>query len=129
MNSLSSFSIESIRNDINQVEMLLNTRKINYGDPLLIRELDKYSLNCVNEKNTSKLINTIQKSIKDPKYLSNKLPKINKLSKLLIEHFLRRIAGGTSTRAIVFTELRISVNEIVAALNIFPGKESVIYVL
>jgi ERCC4-related helicase len=90
-----------------------------------LKQLDKYSLNCINENNTSNLINTIKKSNNDPKYFSVKLPKITKLIELLMEHFRRRIAGGTSTRAIVFTEYRVTVSEIVESLECIPGKKAV----
>ncbi|EEY57029.1 DEAD/DEAH box RNA helicase, putative [Phytophthora infestans T30-4] len=44
-------------------------------------------------------------------------PKLVKLRQVLLEHFQRHSAGGSSTRAIVFTQYRASVSEIVALLR------------
>ncbi|EQC26413.1 hypothetical protein, variant [Saprolegnia diclina VS20] len=48
---------------------------------------------------------------------SSNNPKLAQLQKVLQEHFARHSAGGSSTRAIVFTQYRESVNEIVALLT------------
>ncbi|KAG1690078.1 hypothetical protein DVH05_028413 [Phytophthora capsici] len=44
-------------------------------------------------------------------------PKLVKLREVLLEHFQRHAAGESSTRAIVFTQYRASVSEIVALLR------------
>uniref|UniRef100_M4BYH3 Fanconi anemia group M protein n=1 Tax=Hyaloperonospora arabidopsidis (strain Emoy2) TaxID=559515 RepID=M4BYH3_HYAAE len=44
-------------------------------------------------------------------------PKLIKLREVLLEHFKRRAAGKSNTRAIVFTQYRASVSEIVALLR------------
>ncbi|CAI5710062.1 unnamed protein product [Hyaloperonospora brassicae] len=44
-------------------------------------------------------------------------PKLIKLREVLLEHFKRRAAGRSNTRAIVFTQYRASVSEIVALLR------------
>ncbi|CAH0474759.1 unnamed protein product [Peronospora belbahrii] len=44
-------------------------------------------------------------------------PKLVKLREVLLEHFQRHAAGKSSTRAIVFTQYRASVSEIVALLR------------
>lgn len=44
-------------------------------------------------------------------------PKLGKLKEVLAEHFTRYQNSGTSTRAIVFTQYRSSVNEIVGMLS------------
>ncbi|ETP49934.1 hypothetical protein F442_04642 [Phytophthora nicotianae P10297] len=48
---------------------------------------------------------------------TNSHPKLVKLREVLLEHFQRHAAGGSSTRAIVFTQYRASVSEIVALLR------------
>ncbi|KAF4137151.1 PHD-zinc-finger like domain [Phytophthora infestans] len=48
---------------------------------------------------------------------TNSHPKLVKLRQVLLEHFQRHSAGGSSTRAIVFTQYRASVSEIVALLR------------
>lgn len=47
---------------------------------------------------------------------SSSHPKLLKLREVLHEHFQRHATGGSSTRAIVFTQYRTSVNEIVGLL-------------
>ncbi|RMX65972.1 hypothetical protein DD238_002342 [Peronospora effusa] len=44
-------------------------------------------------------------------------PKLVKLREVLLEHFQRHVVGKSSTRAIVFTQYRASVSEIVALLR------------
>ncbi|KAG6962587.1 hypothetical protein JG688_00008528 [Phytophthora aleatoria] len=48
---------------------------------------------------------------------TNSHPKLVKLRQVLLEHFQRHAAGESSTRAIVFTQYRASVSEIVALLR------------
>ncbi|TDH65301.1 hypothetical protein CCR75_008546 [Bremia lactucae] len=53
----------------------------------------------------------------DSLYSTVSHPKLLKLREVLLEHFQRHDAGASSTRAIVFTQFRASVSEIVALLR------------
>ncbi|CAN0501428.1 unnamed protein product, partial [Ectocarpus sp. 8 AP-2014] len=58
------------------------------------------------------LMKLLRQTVETTAGASVKHPKLIKLKEVLREHFARHEAGGKSTRAIVFTQLRDSVEEI-----------------
>lgn len=70
----------------------------------------------------ARLVTVLQKAQHDPQYLDRRQPKIARLKELLSEHFVRRARGGASTRVIVFSQLRATVQEIVAELGELDGE-------
>lgn len=69
----------------------------------------------------STLHQVLLRSDGDESYLERRLPKIQELSKLLHEHFKRHASANSSTRALVFTQLRATVNEICSELAFVEG--------
>ncbi|CAM9841979.1 unnamed protein product, partial [Discosporangium mesarthrocarpum] len=63
------------------------------------------------------LMKLLRQTSQDTAGVSMKHPKLLKLKEVLREHFSRHEAGGSSTRAIVFTQLRDSVQEITDFLS------------
>ncbi|CAM9259423.1 unnamed protein product, partial [Choristocarpus tenellus] len=63
------------------------------------------------------LMTLLRQTTKDMSGVSIKHPKLIKLKEVLREHFARHKAGGSSTRAIVFTQFRDSVEEITEFLS------------
>jgi ERCC4-related helicase len=62
------------------------------------------------------LLNILSQARNDPQYLERRQPKIAKLKELLLEHFARHLRGGNSTRVLVFSQLRSTVQEMKAEL-------------
>ena len=66
-------------------------------------------------------VDLIQRSCTDPKYLEKRQPKLTKLKEILSDHFNRHAKVGSSTRALVFTQLRSTVHEIKTEISEVPG--------
>lgn len=64
----------------------------------------------------------VQRAVADPKYLEKRQPKLTKLKEILADHFGRHGRAGSSTRALVFTQLRSTVHEIKTEISEVHGK-------
>ena len=82
---------------------------------------DRSMNSAVNNQKFIRLISVLVKANEDNLYLEKRQPKIAKLREVLSEHFSRHLRAGSSTRALVFSQLRVTVNEIVAELSGMPG--------
>jgi hypothetical protein len=67
-------------------------------------------------------VQMLQRAAQDPKYLEKRQPKINKLKEILAEHFARHAKAGSSTRALVFSQLRSTVHEIKTEIGEVEGE-------
>ena len=64
----------------------------------------------------------LKRAATDSKYLEKRQPKIIKLKEILAEHFARHARAGSSTRALVFSQLRSTVHEIKTEISELAGK-------
>eukprot|EP01038_Epipyxis_sp_PR26KG_P015145 gene15145-20398_t len=77
-------------------------------------------MSAINNFKFTKLLSVLEKAKEDNLYIERQ-PKIAKLQQVLIQHFERHHRAGSSTRALVFSQLRVTVNEIKAELAGLPG--------
>jgi len=70
----------------------------------------------------ARTVDLLQRAVQDPKYLEKRQPKLNKLKEILSDHFGRHGRAGSSTRALVFSQLRSTVHEIKTEISDVPGK-------
>ena len=70
----------------------------------------------------------LSRAVLDPKYLERRAPKLAKLKEILGDHFGRHGRVGSSTRALVFSQLRSTVHEIKTEIGEVPGMFVVCYV-
>jgi ERCC4-related helicase len=70
-------------------------------------------------------VDLVSRACADTKYLERRQPKLDKLREVLGDHFARHGKVGSSTRALVFTELRSTVHEIKTELSDVPGTAAV----
>ncbi len=80
------------------------------------------SSSVVQDPHFDRLANVLEKARNDAQYLERRQPKIAKLKEVLREHFQRHGKVGSSTRALVFSQLRATVQEIKAELVDVPGE-------
>lgn len=66
-------------------------------------------------------VELITRACADPKYLEKRQPKLSKLKEILSDHFARHGRAGSSTRALVFSQLRSTVHEIKTEIGEVPG--------
>lgn len=64
----------------------------------------------------------VSRAVLDPKYLERRAPKLAKLKEILSDHFNRHRRAGSSTRALVFSQLRSTVHEIKTEISEVPGE-------
>lgn len=68
-----------------------------------------------------RVMECLQKATRDAQYLERRHPKIAVLKEILAEHFARHQRVGSSTRALVFSQLRTTVHEIKSELADVTG--------
>ena len=71
----------------------------------------------------ARTVDLLHRAVSDPKYLEKRQPKLNKLKEILSDHFGRHGRAGSSTRALVFSQLRSTVHEIKTEISDVPGKD------
>lgn len=70
----------------------------------------------------ARTVDLLHRAVQDPKYLEKRQPKLNKLKEILSDHFGRHGRVGSSTRALVFSQLRSTVHEIKTEISDVPGE-------
>lgn len=66
-------------------------------------------------------LDLVQRAVADPKYLEKRHSKLAKLKEILADHFGRHGRAGSSTRALVFSQLRATVHEIKTEISEVAG--------
>ena len=130
---LDSMTANSLKTDLDELQSLVScrvayTRDGPRGALDCLEKLRKDSINpssslssgfrgVINNQKFSKLIANTKKAMMSDGNVDKREPKLIKLKELLSDHFHRHNRLNSSTRVIVFTQLRATVHTIVASLN------------
>eukprot|EP01032_Pedospumella_encystans_P009852 gene9852-11566_t len=123
---------------VDEMAALLRCRKALCDEGLkalleLLNSMKTHHLECVSRGSVqashsivstelfARTVDLLHRAVLDPKYLEKRQPKLNKLKEILSDHFGRHGRAGSSTRALVFSQLRSTVHEIKTEISDVPG--------
>ena len=136
MQQISEFSLRQLLGDIESLKDILECKRVladaGAGGLLSLmndmrQKMDNSSrggqrsvnvmADLANSKGFTKILETLRRTQNDTKFLEKRAPKVAKLKEILNEHFERYSRANSSTRVIVFGNLRATIHEIVVELS------------